>query len=119
MNTTQSGHVAEEQAVSFLKQKGHRILTRNYRKTCGEIDIISLEGKTLVFCEVKKRTGNAFGGPLAAITKSKQNKIVQTAQLYIKENAPKFDSIRFDAICLLGSDVTHIPNAFTPRRNSL
>lgn len=119
MNTTQSGYAAEEQAVDLLKQKGHRILARNYRKNCGEIDIVSLDGKTLVFCEVKKRNTAAFGGPMAAITKSKQNKIVQTAQLYIKENTPKFDSIRFDAICLLGKEVTHIPNAFVPQRSTL
>ena len=78
-----------------------------------------MDGDTLVFCEVKKRNTAAFGGPMAAITKSKQNKIVQTAQLYIKENTPKFDSIRFDAICLLGKEVTHIPNAFVPQRSTL
>jgi len=50
---------------------------------------------------------------------SKQHKIVQTAELYIKEFSPKFDSIRFDAICLLGEEVTHIPHAFTPRRSTL
>ena len=119
MNTTHSGYVAEDKAVAFLKNKGHQILARNYRKNCGEIDIISLDKITLVFSEVKQRSSTAFGGPVAAITKSKQNKIVQTAHLYIKENAPKFDSIRFDAICLLGENITHIPNAFTPQRSTL
>ncbi|MBQ7908147.1 MAG: YraN family protein [Elusimicrobiaceae bacterium] len=119
MNTTQNGAMAEEKAASFLQQKGCRILARNYRKACGEIDLIVLDGKTLVFAEVKKRATQAFGGPLAAITKSKQHKIVQTAELYIKEFSPKFDSIRFDAICLLGEEVTHIPHAFTPRRSTL
>ena len=119
MNTTQNGALAEEKAQAFLKQKGYRIVRCNYRKPCGEIDIIAQEGKTLVFVEVKNRSSSAFGGPLAAITKSKQNKIAQTAALYIKENAPKFDSIRFDAICLLGEDITHIPNAFTPQRSTL
>ena len=119
MNTTQSGYEAEDKAVAFLKNKGHRILARNYRKNCGEIDIIALDKKTLVFCEVKQRNSSAFGGPVAAITKSKQNKIVQTAHLYIKENAPKFDSIRFDAICLLGEEITHIPDAFIPQRYNL
>lgn len=119
MNTTQNGALAEHKAQAFLQQKGYRILARNYRKTCGEIDIIAQERKTLVFVEVKNRATAAFGGPLAAITKSKQNKIAQTAALYIKENAPKFDSIRFDAICLLGEEIMHIPNAFTPQRSTL
>ena len=119
MNTTQNGALAEHKAQAFLQQKGYRILARNYRKTCGEIDIIAQERKTLVFVEVKNRATAAFGGPLTAITKSKQNKIAQTAALYIKENAPKFDSIRFDAICLLGKEIMHIPNAFTPQRSTL
>lgn len=119
MNTTQTGSLAEDRAVSFLKQKGHRILARNYRRNCGEIDIISYDGKTLVFTEVKKRNSTAFGGPLGAITKSKQTKIVQTAELYIKENAPKFDTIRFDAVCLLDEQITHLPNAFLPKRGTL
>ncbi len=119
MNTTQAGFLAEDKAVALLLSKGHRIIARNYRQQCGEIDIISYDGKTLVFSEVKQRKSDAFGGPIAAITKRKQNKIVQTAVLYIKENAPKFDSIRFDAICLLGEQATHIPNAFTPTRSTL
>ena len=119
MNTTQNGSLAEEKAQSFLQQKGYTVLARNYRKNCGEIDIIAKDGKVLVFIEVKSRVSRAFGGPLAAITKSKQNKIVQTAALYIKETAPKFDSIRFDAICLLNGEIEHIPHAFIPQRYTL
>ncbi|MBR3898958.1 MAG: YraN family protein [Elusimicrobiaceae bacterium] len=113
------GAQAETLAANYLQQKGYKILARNYRKNCGEIDIIALDGKTLVFAEVKSRTSSAFGGPLAAITKSKQNKISATALCYIKENAPKFDSIRFDAICLLNGEMTHLPNAFFPPRGNL
>ncbi len=119
MNTTQNGARGEDSAQKYLQSKGYRILARNYRKSCGEIDLIALDGKTLVFAEVKARATEAFGGPLAAITTAKQNKIARTAQLYIKENSPKFDSIRFDTICLLGGELTHIPNAFTPRRGTL
>lgn len=113
------GAQAENLAAHFLQKKGYKILDRNYRKTCGEIDLIALDGKTLVFAEVKSRSSAAFGGPLAAITKSKQNKISATALLYIKEKAPKFDSIRFDAVCLLDGEITHLPNAFFPPRGNL
>ena len=118
MNTKQSGALGEDTACNYLTRKGYRILTRNYRKPCGEIDLIALDGKTLVFVEVKKRASRAFGGPAAAVTIAKQNKIVLTAQYFIKENAPKFDSIRFDVVCLLPGEIEHIENAFIPRRGT-
>lgn len=119
MNTRQSGAAGEEAACRYLQSKGLRIVARNYRRPCGEIDIIAQEGSTLVFAEVKKRAAGAFGGPLAAVTKAKQTKITLTAECYIKEMAPKFDSIRFDVVCLLDGKITHIPNAFFPRRGTL
>ena len=118
MNTTQSGALGEEIAGRYLAEKGYRILTRNFRKPCGEIDLIALDGKTLVFVEVKKRASLAFGGPIAAVTAAKQHKIALTAQQYIKKNAPKFDSIRFDVVCLLPEQIEHIKNAFIPRRGT-
>ncbi len=119
MNTSQSGAQGEEAACNYLVGKGLRILARNYRRPYGEIDIIAQDGKTLVFAEVKKRTSGAFGGPVAAVTAAKQRKIVLTAQCYIQENTPKFDSIRFDVICLLAGKITHIQNAFSPQRGIL
>lgn len=119
MNTTQTGARGEDAACTFLRKQGCQILARNWRRPCGEIDIVALEGKTLVFAEVKTRASNAFGGPLAAVTAGKQRKIALAAHLFVKENAPKFDSIRFDVICLLDGKLTHIKNAFSPARGTL
>ena len=119
MNTTQSGALGEEAACQFLQAKKYRIIARNYRRPCGEIDLIAYDKKTLVFVEVKKRASRAFGGPISAVTVSKQHKIAQTAYYFIKEKAPKFDSIRFDVVCLLPGELEHIENAFTPRRGTL
>ncbi|MBO7238445.1 MAG: YraN family protein [Elusimicrobiaceae bacterium] len=118
MNTTQSGALGEDAACRYLAEKGYRVIARNYRKPCGEIDLIALNKKTLVFVEVKKRASRAFGGPISAVTPSKQHKIALTAQYFIKENAPKFDSIRFDVVCLLPGELEHIENAFIPRRGT-
>ena len=93
-------------------------MARNYRKPCGEIDIIAMQRDMLVFVEVKKRASQAFGGPILAVTPAKQHKIALTAQHFIKENAPKFDSIRFDVVCLLPGKIEHICNAFTPQRGT-
>lgn len=118
MNTSQSGAAGEEAAARYLEKKGYTIVQRNYRRVCGEIDLIALDGKTLVFVEVKKRASAAFGGPFGAVTASKQHKIANTAYYFIKEKCPKFDSIRFDVVGLLGEQITHIENAFLPRRGT-
>ena len=116
MNTIQSGNEGEDTACQYLQQKGYHIVARNYRKPCGEIDIIATYKNTLIFVEVKKRASSAFGGPAAAVTLSKQKKIVLTAQHFIKENAPKFDNIRFDVVCLQPGKTEHIEQAFFPQR---
>ena len=118
MNTIENGNQGEEMACQYLTGQGYHILARNYRKPCGEIDIIASNKKTLIFVEVKKRASNAFGGPLAAVTPSKQHKIALTALYFIKEKAPKFDSIRFDVVCLLPGKIEHIPHAFIPQRGT-
>ncbi len=119
MNTQQTGAMGEDAACLYLQKQGCRIVARNWRKPCGEIDIIAFDGRTLVFAEVKTRAAYAFGGPLGAVGAAKQRKIAMTAQLFIKETSPKFDSIRFDVLCLLGTEMTHIKNAFFPPRGTL
>ncbi len=119
MNTTAAGALGEEQAARYLRQKGWAILERNFSAPGGEIDIIAQDKKTLVFVEVKTRAYSAYGGPLAAVTPAKQKKIAQTATAYLKEKGLKFDSIRFDVLCVLPQGIEHVPNAFFPPRTTL
>lgn len=119
MTTKDIGDAGEEQARRFLISQGFAILACNYRAPGGELDLIARDGDALVFVEVKKRASNAFGGPLAAITKTKQERVALAAAHYIKEKKPKFDSIRFDAVCILPGRVEHLKNAFTPRRMNI
>lgn len=110
------GTEAEEAACKFLKEKGYKILARNYSAPAGEIDIIAAHKDTLVFVEVKARAGASFGGPLAAVTQAKQRKIANTAVLYIKEKGLKYSNIRFDVAAVIQNNIEHIENAFTPLR---
>ena len=119
MNTTWKGKAGEDRAARFLEQAGWRILERNFSARGGEIDLIAADGKTLVFAEVKTRSYQAFGGPLAAVTPAKQKRIAQTALHYLQERGLKFDSIRFDVLCVLPDKIEHIPNAFIPARTTL
>ena len=119
MNTKQTGQQGEEQAARFLEKKGYKILARNFFTPRGELDIVAADKKNLVFIEVKARAYEAFGGPLAAVTPAKQKRLVLAAQQYLKIKSPKFDSIRFDIICILPGRLEHIENAFTPERTIL
>ena len=53
------GQQGEQLAASFLAKAGLLILERNWRCKQGEIDIVALDGRTLVICEVKTRSGRA------------------------------------------------------------
>lgn len=120
MNTTTQGALAEEQAATYLTGKGYKIVARNFRAIGGEIDIVAQLHRTLIFVEVKQRSSQAFGGPLAAVTKTKQKRVAGASAQFIKMHPSiKFDEIRFDVICILPTGIEHIENAFFPARTTL
>ena len=80
------GQKSELIAARYLKQKGYKIITQNYRTKLGEIDIIAQEKDTLVFVEVKARRSRRFGNPKGALTPKKQRKISMVALCYLKAN---------------------------------
>lgn len=90
--------IGEDLAADYLKKKGYRIIERNFRKGYGEIDIICVKDKTLVFVEVKTRTSNKFGTPIESISYYKLKSLTKTAEFY-KSLSPKLpDLLRIDGI---------------------
>lgn len=96
------GAQAEELAARFLVQQGLSLLARNWRCRQGELDLIAIDGATLVFVEVRSRAASRFGDAAASITASKQAKLVSAAQHYLA-TLPRIPPCRFDAILLDGS----------------
>ena len=96
------GALAEEQALGFLVHHGLKLKERNYRCRSGEIDLILLDGKTLVFVEVRMRRNRAFGGAAESITQRKRTRLVAAARHYLAGKQP-LPACRFDAI-LIESD---------------
>jgi putative endonuclease len=98
----QLGVRGEDLACAELERQGMTVLERNWRCRLGEIDIVAAEtgenGLTLVFCEVKCRTGLGFGHPLEAITFGKMRTLRQLAALWMREHNVKASTIRLDAI---------------------
>lgn len=78
-----TGSLAEDLAVEALKEKGYQILEKNFSNRFGEIDIIARDKKTLVFVEVKAKTGLDFGMPEEMINKQKLKRIQKMAFVYL------------------------------------
>ena len=92
------GKVGEELACGELVRRGYAILERRYRSRYGEIDIIAEAGETLVFVEVKARSGDVFGGGGAAVTRQKQQRIVRLAEEFLARRRIVDRPCRFDVV---------------------
>jgi putative endonuclease len=91
-------------AETFLRTRNYTIVARNYRCRAGEIDLVALDGATLVFVEVRSRRGTGAGTPLESVDGRKQARVAQVARHFLAvrgwgERDARFDvvGIRFDA----------------------
>lgn len=94
----------EDAAAEYLRRRKYLILQRNYRCPAGEIDLIAVRGKALVFVEVKTRTDLSRGEPYEAVTPRKQRKLWRVAEHYLQEREAeikKYKDYRFDAVSIL------------------
>lgn len=92
------GREGEHIAALFLENKGFRIIERNFKTHCGEIDIIASYGNELVFVEVKARKGYSFGIGADAVNYAKKMRLSNAAEIYISKNGAKYGGFRFDVI---------------------
>ena len=100
------GQKGEDLAAAYLEQMGWRVVDRNWRyRRVGEIDIVAVEPSrgrgTLVFCEVKSRTGTGYGEPLESITRAKLQRLHRLACMWMSTHEMGYDQVRIDAIGIL------------------
>jgi len=112
----QFGNKGEKIAEDFLRNKGYKIIQRNYRCAFGEIDIIAEYIDTIIFVEVRTKSTDNFGSPQDSITSSKIDKISKTAIMYIQEKNLIDQACQFDVIAITYKtgkpNISHIENAF-------
>ncbi len=99
MTRGQLGALGEERAVEYLRSLGLGILARNWRCRYGELDVIAADGAgTVVFVEVKTRTGDGFGGLAQAVTPQKVRRLRRLAGLWLAEQDRRWAAVRIDVI---------------------
>jgi putative endonuclease len=95
------GKRGEDIAIDFLEGAGYKVLDRNFRCRSGEIDIVALDGKSIVFVEVKTRSKENFGPPKLAVDWRKQKQLVKVALAYLKQKKLMNRPARFDVVGII------------------
>ena len=111
------GHRGEEEAARYLRSRGYRIVGRRERVLRGDIDIVALDGRTVVFVEVRSRSDHAHGHPAETVGPVKQRRIAELAAAYIHRHRLHDCSVRLDVVAVTFAPdtppvVEHFQNAF-------
>lgn len=112
------GERGEDAAARFLKKLGYKIVFRRHRQKYGEVDIIAVDGHTVVFVEVKTRRDASQGRPAEAVDRERQQRQTRAALAFLKSHGLLEHSSRFDVIEVIWPSenrrpsVHHLQNAF-------
>jgi putative endonuclease len=112
------GNRSERAAARFLRRLGYRILARNVNLPVGELDLVALDRRTLVFVEVRSTEGGSVERPTLSVDATKQRKLTNVALAYLQQHRLLDHPARFDVIAVSWPaehrrpHVVHYPNAF-------
>jgi len=114
------GMRAEHAAAAFLQAQGARIVLRNYRCRCGELDIIARLGEDeLAIVEVRTRSSETHGGAAASVDSGKRRRLIRAASRLLQQRKDLARlRVRFDVIvvadpCSEAPQVLWIKHAFS------
>ncbi|MDR2725216.1 MAG: YraN family protein [Candidatus Adiutrix sp.] len=110
------GHRGEDMAAGHLETLGYKLAARNHVNRLGELDLVALDGETVVVVEVKSRS-RAGRPPSEAVNLCKRRKLVQVALLFLKFKRWQDRPVRFDVVEVVAPPgeppvINHIPRAF-------
>lgn len=112
------GERGEREAAKFLKRLGYKIVFTRHRQRYGEVDIIAVDGQTVVFVEVKTRRDASLGRPAEAVDRQRQQRQTRAALAFLKSHGLLEYASRFDVVEIVWPtekkrpDIRHIKNAF-------
>ena len=106
------GASGEDRVAAWYEAHGYTIEARNWRCRQGELDLVARRGRTVVFCEVKTRSSDAFGAPVEAVTRTKQARLRVLAARWLDEAPFRAREIRFDVASILAGQLEVLEGAF-------
>ena len=110
------GQRGERAAEKHLRRNGYRIVAKNFRAAGAEIDLVAMDGETLVFVEVKTRRSRAAGAPEEAVDERKQKRIRRAAEVFAARYRADEMEMRFDIVAVDASgkrlEIELLRNAF-------
>lgn len=113
------GQRGEHAAARYLRRLGYRIVARGDRRGPGELDLVAVDGRTVVFVEVKTRASTEHGRPADAVDAMKQHRLTRAAVTYLKRHGLLDERARFDVVAIVWppghrrpTSIEHIRNAF-------
>ncbi len=110
------GRAGEDIAAAWYEDNGYEVLERNWRRREGEVDLIARKGRTVVFCEVKTRSSDAFGTGAESVLPAKQRRVRRLASRWLAELTPASGralvDLRFDVVCITAGVVDVLEDAF-------
>jgi len=111
------GRRGEDEAARYLRGLGYRIVGRRERILRGDIDIVALDGRTVVFVEVRTRSDTSHGHPAETVGFTKRRRMAELANAYIRRHQLEDASVRLDVVAVTfdacgTAIVDHYQNAF-------
>jgi putative endonuclease len=103
------GSRSERAAARFLRRLGYRILLRNHSGPLGEIDIIALDGRTIVFVEVRSTGSDDPTRPAESVDRAKQSRLTDLALDFLRRHRLLDHAARFDVLALSWPADQHEP----------
>jgi putative endonuclease len=106
-------NAAERRARWWYRLRGYLILDTNRWIAGSELDLVARRGRTVVFCEVKSKSGTRFGDPLEMVTPTKIRRLRRAAEAWLAQH-PELDGleVRYDVLAQRGRGLEHVPDAF-------
>ena len=108
----------ERAAERHVRRLGYKIVARRERGRLGELDLVAVDGRTVVFIEVKTRRSHDAGRPDEAVDADKQQRLTRLALAYLKRHDLLEYPARFDVVGVTWPDgarrpqIDHFQNAF-------
>lgn len=98
MDAKAFGQKGEAAAARYYLDRGCRLLAHNYRTRMGELDLVLMEGNTVVIAEVKSRSETSRGPAAEAVGPAKQRRIILAARRFLQQSGLSEQPVRFDVV---------------------